>query len=169
MNITRFFIALAALLLGIGLIAPTLTISPMAGELTWLVRILAPEELVPSTYSILGVIGKLYQGNDFFLVLLLSLFSVLSPILKLSFFWQASSQSYQQENSNSLFKVIHYVGKFSMAEVFALALIIVVVKSFPGGSSAQLEWGAYIFTCSVACSIIASIRIEKKDRNEALQ
>jgi hypothetical protein len=51
-----------------------------------------------------------------------------------------------------------------MAEVFALALIIVVIKSFPGGSTAQLEWGAYIFTFSVICSMLVSFRIgfEKK-------
>lgn len=161
MNTTRFFIALSALLLGLGLIAPTLTIYPKAGELTWLIQILAPEELKNSTYSIMGVIGKLYQINDFFLAITLCLFSVLSPVLKLSLYWQASFHSFNKKRFNRLLKAVHYVGKFSMAEVFALALIIVVIKSFPGGSSAQLEWGAYIFTSSIACSIIASIGLEK--------
>lgn len=162
MNITRCFIALSAFLLGLGLIAPTLTIYPKAGELTWLIEILAPEELETSTYSIIGVIGKLYQLNDVFLALLLCLFSVMAPVSKLTLYWQACSLSFRPKEFNRLLKAVHYVGKFSMAEVFTIALIIVVVKSFPGGSTAQLEWGAYVFTASVACSIIASIGLEKK-------
>ena len=136
----------------------------MAGELTWLVRICSRKNCVPSTYSILGVIRKTLPGERFLpslaFITVLSSFSHFQTI----FFLACKLAIISTGNSNSLFKVIHYVGKFSMAEVFALALIIVVVKSFPGGSSAQLEWGAYIFTCSVTCSMIVSIRFEKKDR-----
>ena len=84
MNVTRFIIAVSSLLLGLGLIVPTLTIYPQAGDLTWIVKIIAPEELVTSTFSILGVIEKLFLTNDLFLAILLALFSVFSPILKLS-------------------------------------------------------------------------------------
>ncbi len=161
MNVTRFLIAASSLLLGLGLIAPTLTIYPQAGELTWLIKLFAPEELVISTYSILGVIQKLFQSNDIFLALILVLFSVFSPVIKLSFYWHATNQK-NSKKFNSILKVIHYIGKFSMAEVFALALIIVVIKSFPGGSSAQLEWGAYMFTFSVISSIAVSLRLDSK-------
>ena len=47
--------------------APTLTIVPSAGELTWLVEFLSPEDLEPTTYSILGVIEKLFSTGDGFL------------------------------------------------------------------------------------------------------
>ena len=83
MKLTRFFIVASSILLGLGLIAPTLTIYPKAGELTWLMEIFAPDELsVPSSYSIVGVIEKLISGNDFFLAVLLGLFSVISPDYK---------------------------------------------------------------------------------------
>lgn len=163
MSLTRFFIAISSLLLALGLIGPTLTVYPQAGDLTWFVEIIAPDELAVSTYSIIGVIEKLFQADDFFLAFLLTLFSVVSPIIKLSMYWFATSLR-DTEKMQSILKKIHYIGKFSMAEVFALSLIIVVIKSFPGGSSAHLEWGAYVFTCSVAFSIFVSFRIDSPKR-----
>lgn len=163
MNLTRFFIATSSFLLALGLIGPTLTVYPQAGNLTWFVEIIAPDELAVSTYSIIGVIEKLFQADDFFLAFLLTLFSVVSPIIKLSMYWFATSLG-NTEKMQSILKKIHYIGKFSMAEVFALSLIIVVIKSFPGGSSAHLEWGAYVFTCSVVFSIFVSFRIDSPER-----
>ena len=163
MHVTRFIIAVSSFLLGLGLIVPTLTIYPQAGDLTWIVKIIAPEELVTSTFSILGVIEKLFLSNDLFLAILLALFSVFSPILKLSLYWFATSTN-DSKKFNRVLHVIHYVGKFSMAEVFALALIIVVIKSFPGGSSAELEWGAYLFTFSVISSMAVSFRLDSPKR-----
>jgi len=163
MSLTRFFIATSSLLLALGLIGPTLTVYPQAGDLTWFVEIIAPDELAVSTYSIIGVIEKLFQADDFFLAFLLTLFSVVSPIIKLSMYWFATSLG-NTEKMQSILKKIHYIGKFSMAEVFALSLIIVVIKSFPGGSSAHLEWGAYVFTCSVVFSIFVSFRIDSPKR-----
>jgi len=164
MNLTRFLIACSSLLLGLGLIGPTLTIFPKAGDLTWFIKIIAPEELAVSTYSILGVIQKLFKTNDIFLAVILALFSVFSPILKLSFYWHATGLK-DSKKFNSTLQIIHYVGKFSMAEVFALALIIVVIKSFPGGSTAQLEWGAYLFTFSIICSMLVSFRLDSSKRS----
>jgi uncharacterized paraquat-inducible protein A len=164
MNLTRFLIACSSILLGLGLIGPTLTIFPKAGDLTWFIKIIAPEELEVSTYSILGVIQKLFLTNDIFLAVILAIFSVFSPVLKLSFYWHATGLK-DSKKFNSTLQVIHYVGKFSMAEVFALALIIVVIKSFPGGSTAQLEWGAYLFTSSVICSMFVSFRLDSSKRS----
>ena len=163
MKLNRFFIVASSILLGLGLFAPTLTIYPKAGELTWFLEIFAPDELSVSSYSILGVIEKLISGNDFFLAVLLGLFSVISPIIKLSLYWRATNL-YDSPKFKSVLQKIHYVGKFSMAEVFALALIIVVIKSFPGGSSAELEWGAYVFSFSVICSMIVSFKLDSKKK-----
>lgn len=163
MNITRLLIAFSSILLGLGLIAPTLTIYPKAGDLTWIIEIIAPKELAVSTYSILGVIQKLFQSNDHFLAILLLLFSVFSPALKLTFYWYAAILK-DSNKLHSVLQIVHYIGKFSMAEVFVLALIIVVVKSFPGGSTAELEWGAYLFILSVICSMMVSFRLDSKKR-----
>ena len=72
----KFSIIVSSVALGIGMTAPTITITPGAGELTPLVELLSPQELEPRSYSIIGVIEKLYDGGDWFLAGALSIFSI---------------------------------------------------------------------------------------------
>ena len=156
-----------SVLLGLGLVAPTLTIVPGAGELTWLVEIFSPEELVPTTYSIVGVISKLFDVGDWFLGATLFLFSVVFPVGKLALYWIASGLAREEKESSYLLKWTNRAGKFSMAEVFALALMVVVVKSLPGDSEAMVRWGAYVFVASVIGAIIVSFSFETSAKEKA--
>ena len=148
-------------MLGLGLAGPTLTIDPKLGELTWLVKIFRPEELVSTTYSIVGVISQLFTGGDVFLGVILSLFSVVFPVAKLGLYWVASGCGSDLGRARELLKWTHRAGKFSMAEVFALALMVVVVKTLPGGSTATVQWGAFVFVGSVIGAIFVSFSLEK--------
>ena len=78
---TKLLILVSSVLLGIGLVAPTMTIHPKAGEFSWLVEIIDPQSMVPITYSIIGIIIELAQIKDWFLVAVLSIFSILFPIV----------------------------------------------------------------------------------------
>ena len=140
--------------------APTLTIVPSAGELTWLVEFLSPDYLEPTTYSILGVIVKLFSTGDRFLGVVLVLFSVLFPVGKLALYWIAAGCGPDLGRASGLLKWAHRAGKFSMAEVFAMALIVVVVKTLPGGSTAEVQWGAYVFVASVLGTILISFGLD---------
>ena len=140
--------------------APTLTIVPSAGELTWFFELLSPEDFKPTTYSILGVIEKLFSTGDVFLGAVLVIFSVLFPVGKLSLYWIAAGCESDIGRITGLLKWAHRAGKFSMAEVFALALMVVVVKTLPGGSTAEVQWGAYVFVVSVLGTILVSFGLD---------
>ena len=161
MSGARVGVLISAVLLGFGLSAPTLTIHPRAGEFTWLIEIFSPEELVPTTYSILGVIGKLLDGGDLFLGVILGLFSVVFPVCKLSLYWVVAGCGPELGGASGLLKWISRAGKFSMAEVFALALMVVVVRALPGDTTASLEWGAYVFVGSVIGANFVSYDLDK--------
>ncbi len=161
MSGARSWVLVSAIFLGLGLVAPTLTIYPKVGDLTWLVEVVSPKTLEPTTYSILGVIVKLMEGGDLFLGGVLGLFSVLFPVAKLGLYWVAAGFPEELRRSSGLLKWTHRVGKFSMAEVFALALVVVVVKTLPGGSTAAVEWGAFVFVSSVIGSVFASFALEQ--------
>ena len=122
---------------------------------------MSPEELIPTTYSILGVIGKLLDGGDLFLGVILGLFSVVFPIAKLGLYWVAAGGGPEVGRASGLLGWTHRAGKFSMAEVFALALMVVVVKTLPGGSTASVEWGAFVFVASVIGAICISFVLDK--------
>ena len=74
---TRPLILVSSVLLGIGLVAPTMTIYPKAGEFTWLMEIMDPGKHGVSHYSVLfGIIVELAEMNDWFMVVILSILSV---------------------------------------------------------------------------------------------
>lgn len=161
MSKARLGVLISAVLLGLGLSAPTLTIDPSFADFNWLVKIFSPEDLESTTYSILGVIGKLLDGGDLFLGVILGLFSVVFPVAKLGLYWVATGCGSEVGRASDLLRWVHRAGKFSMAEVFALALIVVVVQTLPGGTTASVEWGAYLFVASILCSIFVSFSLDK--------
>ncbi|MGE4549874.1 MAG: paraquat-inducible protein A [Opitutales bacterium] len=161
MSEARVGVLISAILLGLGLSGPTLTIDPNFADFTWLVRIISPEDLEPTTYSLLGVIGKLLDGDNLFLGVILGLFSVVFPVAKLGLYWVAAGCSSNIGRASGLLRWVHRAGKFSMAEVFALALIVVVVQTLPGGSTASVKWGAYVFVASILGSIFVSFALDK--------
>ena len=157
---TRPLILVSSVLLGIGLVAPTMTIYPKAGEFTWLMEVMDPESMESVTYSIFGIIVELAEMNDWFMVVILSIFSVVFPVGKLCVFWHHSFYT-QYPKAFSLYNGAKILGKFSMAEVFVLSLFLISMKTLPGGTQVQLEYGCAIYFLSVISSILSSMLIHK--------
>jgi paraquat-inducible protein A len=157
----------SSILLGVGLVAPTLTIVPMDGKRDWLVDVaialgyMSDDDFNETTFTIIGVIFDLFSGGDWFLGGILVLFSVIFPVVKLALYWIAINYGSELGKATGLLNWMNRAGKFSMAEVFALALMVVVVKTLPGGSTASLEWGAYVFVASILGAIFVSFALDK--------
>lgn len=100
------------------------------------------------------------MSGDWFLGGILAIFSVAFPVGKLALYWIAAGCGADLGRATNLLKWTHRAGKFSMAEVFALALMVVVVKTLPGGSEAEVRWGAYVFVASVLGAIIVSFGLD---------
>ena len=160
----RILILVSCGFLGIGLLAPTLTIEPRAGQFTWLVELWDEEATKPVTYSIFGAIRDLYLMNNFFLALVLGLFSIAFPIFKLSLYWLATDRHLNSHSVSEALKWTSRLSKFSMVEVLFLALLILTVKTLPGGSEAQIEWGAFAFFASAIGSMLVPLLGERKKK-----
>jgi|TARA_E500000178_G_C16883297_1_gene690045 uncharacterized paraquat-inducible protein A len=157
---TRLLILTSSIFLGIGLVAPTMTIYPKAGELSWLMEMLDPKSMKPVTYSIAGIIVELAEMKDWFLVAMLTMFSIFFPVAKLYIFWLVSSPKDSGNKTLSIYKIGSRLGKFSMAEVFVLSLLLISLKTLPGGTEVNLEYGCMIYFLSVIFSIFSSLKIE---------
>ena len=158
----KLLIILSSIFLGIGLVAPTMTIVPKAGELTWLIEILEPESMLPVTYSIVGIIIELANSMEWLLVIVLTFFSILIPVTKIYFFLAASCESRENSNIGWIASIVGKLSKFSMAEVFVLSLVLISLKTLPGGTDVQLEFGCVIYFLSVIFSTLSSLRIFNK-------
>ncbi len=158
----RVLIILSSIFLGIGLVAPTMTIIPSAGDLSWLVKIIDPQSMDIISYSIAGIIFELSQAGDWFLAIVLSLFSILFPVTKLYFFWVASSSPQEKEKIHKITSIASKLSKFSMAEVFVLSLALISLKTLPGGTDVTIEYGCVIYFLSVIFSILASMKLNPR-------
>jgi hypothetical protein len=75
------------------------------------------------TRSILGTVGELWRSNDFLVSFLILFFSVLVPVIKASTLL-ASIYAAKVETKARLRRVVDAIGKWSMADVFVVAIFL---------------------------------------------
>ena len=153
------YIALAGLVsLIFALISPLIMMIvyqsfPLLGEVT----------LSFESKSIIGTIEKMYHDRNFILSGLVLLFSIMIPLLKslvllLYGFFKESGIG------NSLVKFVDKIGKWSMADVFIVALLVVFFSTKQDiHTSIKLEVGLYFFIGYVMLSMVGSGMLGKRE------
>ena len=158
-NTVSFILLLASfVLLVLGVTQPMLEISAEH----------AGRELFSYKQSIMEAVETLYEGQNYLVAFLILFFSVMIPVLKgivilWVFFFGALSQKEAAHN------FIFTIGKWSMADVFAVRVFIAYLASKASGMlDARLEPGFYFFTgyCIVSLlSLQAKTRLSKSDKS----
>lgn len=103
-----------------------------------------------SEISVISGLRALWD-SDIVLALLVTLFALFAPMAKtiglaLVQFGLASTR---------LMPALSLLGKFAMADIFLIALYIVVVKGV-GLARVETAWGLYVFTACILVSIVVS-------------
>lgn len=146
-------------LLAVGLVAPCMTFVSRMGGATEIARAvgLVPE---PATYSVLSGIRTLFESGDVAIGCVLLVFSVVFPVSKLIVVRLALQAAARGEEARALLRAVAVASKYSMVDVFVIALLVVASKSMPGGSSVELEWGTFAFAAAAVLStaLTASVR-----------
>ncbi|MAK91462.1 MAG: hypothetical protein CMI08_13900 [Oceanospirillaceae bacterium] len=113
--------------------------------------------LFHETRSIWQTVIKLHELNYTAVGVMILSFSVIIPLLKLAlilYTWFS--------NSPRLWRVIAVIGKWSMVDVFVIALLIAFFSAQAAAEvSAQLEVGFYWFLAFCLSSVCAGILLEK--------
>lgn len=164
----RVVLCLASVLLGLGLVAPCMTVQPSMGQPwdSWL-ALLEPSELEPTTYSILGGILELMRSDSLGLGLLLMVFSVVFPAFKLATLWWTATVIKQGKPTGTALWITHHAGKFSMLDVMVIAVFIVAIKGLPGDTEVTIAWGLFAFAGAVVLSILASLQVHRLEHLSA--
>jgi len=130
-------VALASLI--IGLTAPLLTLEKMY--------------FFENTVSLLSTIRQLFAEGEWFLFIIVGLFSLCVPLLKITSLLLILNVNYVKGSflDRALY-IIEIIGKWSMLDVFVVALLLVSVKL---GALAKVEvhYGLYAFALSVLLTI----------------
>lgn len=150
-----FLLLLSAVLLLVGIFAPMMTLS----KFVW----------IENSFSLFAGTLQLYKDGQYLLFIILLTFSILLPIAKLILlfrFWHAESSS-RQQLEHFMAWISHY-GKWSMLDVFVVALLLVIVK-LGVLATVEVHYGIYMYAaggilimvCTAIINSIAKNDIEK--------
>lgn len=103
-----------------------------------------------SEISVVSGLQSLW-GSDVILALLVTIFALFAPYLKTI----GLTLIHFELLSDKLLPVLAWLGKLAMADVFLIALYIVVAKGV-GIGKLETAWGLYIFTACILASIAIS-------------
>lgn len=130
-------------LLIVGIFAPLLTLEKLY--------------IFTNTVSLFSGIQQLFEDRELMLGLIILVFSIVFPIIKLSILavlWiSPDSQSHRFGRWMNFLVVF---GKWSMLDVFVVALILVSVK-LGALASVEVHYGLYAFATSVLLSMLATM------------
>lgn len=152
----QLLILLAGMLLAVGLVAPIITLEKFV--------------LIENTFSVVSGIWQLAQEGRWFLFVIIGVFSILLPLLKLAVLHRLlGRRCHNAAHLRTYLHWMHLYGKWSMLDVFIVAVLVVAVKL---GAIAQVEmrYGLYAFATSVLLTMFITARVVVlAERVEAIQ
>ena len=106
--------------------------------------------------SVVGGIITLFREGEYFLFVVLTLFTLVFPCVKLGLLaitWL--EREHDLARVRRLHRWVESLGKWSMLDVFVVAILIVAMKS-AGVADIHIGFGLYLFTFSVIATQFAS-------------
>ena len=104
----------------------------------------------PDTITVVSGLQKLWE-TDVFLAITVTFFALVAPMLKCL----GMSLIHFKLLSKATQPAIAVMGKLAMADIFILALYVVIAKGI-GLGQIGVAWGLYLFTASVMVSLFVS-------------
>jgi len=147
-------ILLAGILLSIGLTLPVLTIRKIWEK---------------NTFSVISGIQNLYHDKQYFLAFIIFFFSVVFPIVKLCSLGVLWVVRLKEEHQKSILYWLELLGKWSMLDVFVVAVIVVAVK-LGVLAKAEPRKGIYVFAVAILTSMVVTFladNLAKRPRRPA--
>ena len=138
-----YLLALAMLLFGTGIFFPFFHVTKF-----W---------VFDDAVSVVGGIITLFHEGEYFLFTVLTLFTLVFPCVKLGLLgiiWL--EREHDLAKVQRLHRWVESLGKWSMLDVFVVAILIVAMKS-AGVADIHIGSGLYLFTFSVIATQFASV------------
>lgn len=150
-------LVLTCIALVVGLFAPVLAIVAYED-----IPVLGQTVFQYDSKSILGAIEKLFLSQQYFIAVVISLFTVLLPVLK-SALMAIVIYGRNMHFSTYTMRVMKEIGKWSMLDVFVIAIVVTYFTTKNAGrTDASLEPGVYFFTMYVIASMVISFFIYRR-------
>ncbi|MET0047939.1 MAG: paraquat-inducible protein A [Sedimenticola sp.] len=140
--VLNFLLICAGLLLYIGLTAPMITIEKFI--------------FISNSFSVTSGVMELYRNGETLLFLIIGIFSVVLPILKLLLlFMLINLLEKQSQRMKRYLHLMHDYGRWSMLDVFVVAVIVVSVK-LDAIAKVYVHSGLYAFGAAVILTMLVT-------------
>lgn len=148
-GLAKHLLGTSLLFLVIGLITPIFSLV-VSQDLPILDEVVLKHD----SKSVISTIITLFSANQLFVAVLLITFSVLIPVLKTVLtFWVLTGR----RGADAIARIVKSLGKWSMADVFVVALLLAVFSlSSDGLTDARVGVGLYYFAGYVLLSLLAA-------------
>ena len=104
----------------------------------------------------------LWKEEERILALLIALFSLILPTMKLIMLWMEGLLPEGLPKKWAIF--LRAVSRYAMLEVFLVALTVLLIKEMPGGIRVTLQAWFYTFSASVLLSLLAAHWMERASK-----
>ncbi|MBI2884766.1 MAG: paraquat-inducible protein A [Candidatus Omnitrophica bacterium] len=111
-----------------------------------------------SSYSVWAGVVALWHSGEYALAAVVFFFSIAFPLAKLlalAVLWLVRLGEHQRE---TILRWLELLGKWSMLDVFAVAILIVLVKLGPL-ANIQPRVGVYYFTAAIVASMLTTMYV----------
>lgn len=107
--------------------------------------------------SVISGIVALWEEGEFFLFAILGLFTIAFPAVKmlsLLAIWLVPALT--RDSAQAMFRFVSHMGKWSMLDVFVVALLVILMRS-GGVAQIAIRDGVVLFTLSVILTQVAAV------------
>ncbi len=121
--------------------------------------------VVSNEVSILTGLFQLLEEQQYFIFIVIFLFSIVLPLLKLYYLFLLSAKKAVDNQAYSKYlHLMHRYGRWSMLDVFVVAILIMTVK-LGALASVEIELGMFYFTTAVILlMIITSVMVKLESK-----
>ena len=125
--------------------------------------------VIENTFSVLSGVIQLLKEGQWFLFLVISAFSIVLPVLKLGVLYLlVGSRVPDKRRLHRYLHWMHLYGKWSMLDVFVVAILVVAVK-LGAIANVEMRYGLYAFAASVLITMYVTARVVILSSSDEMQ
>ena len=110
-------------------------------------------------YSVLKGVDSLWEQGQYLLAAILFFFSIVFPVVKLGALGLIWNVRLAEERRQIVLRWLGALGRWSMLDVFVVAILIVLVKLGPL-AKVEPQVGVYVFCAAIVLSMLTSMYVE---------
>jgi paraquat-inducible protein A len=111
-------------------------------------------------YSVIAGVHGLWEQGQYVLAIILFFFSIVFPLFKLAALGLLWLAPLPEQRRQAVLHWLGILGKWSMLDVFVVAILIVLVKLGPL-AKVQPEQGVYWFAAAIFLSMVTSMYVDR--------